>query len=143
MKKFIIIISSVLVGLVILIGVMSFFEEEVIVNDLETVVTKFENDETFLYVMGSSDCYACKSYKAGTLKKYVNDDQDLELIFAYTDETFSRSTIQPFITKYIESSGFEYRSSPTTYLVVDGEVVAQSVGDLPYKTLTQFIKDNQ
>jgi thioredoxin-like negative regulator of GroEL len=142
MKKFIIIISSVLAALVVLIGVMSFFEEDVIVNDLETVVMSFENDETFLFVMGSSDCYACKSYKAGTLKKYVNEDQDLELVFAYTDQTFSRSTIEPFIEKYIKPN-FEYRSSPTTYLVKDGEVVAQAVGDLPYSTLQEFIDDNQ
>lgn len=139
MKKFFYIsigIIILLIGAVIILGLNDISVE---VENQADVETSFDNDETFLLVLGSSDCHYCKSYKKGTLVQYLKEPQ-IPLHFLYTDQSFPNETeLGNFLNRY----QIDYQNSPSSYFVKNGQVVAKKEGDINLAVLNQFIDENR
>lgn len=108
-----------------------------VLND-DVVSKYFDNKEDFIFVMGLSTCEPCKNYKENTLPLYLKDNNELPLYFAFSDQSFeSRNALLSFTTKY----SITYEASPTTYIVKNGEVVAQLEGYQTIEELYNFLNN--
>lgn len=135
MKNKYLMISLILIILVFIVTIVYFIQNnyrEVKVSSKAKVIEKFETEDSFLLVIGDTLCSGCKEYKNTTLKEYIKKEQTYPLYFLYKDDSFS--SLEDF-KNFKETFNLIYDGSPTTYLVIDGVVVAYYD---PYMTITEL-----
>lgn len=146
MKRNLIIATSIILVVVIGFVVYNSFNKGEInyINDKQ-LETKFNDQETFVLVVGESTCLGCKEYSENTLVKFMGDNEDYPLYLLYTDEVFATRTQK---IEFFEKFELPYEVSPTTYYIKDGKVVARYENYMPLKDKTKydlydFIEENE
>lgn len=139
MKKFIIGIGIVFATILVALIIVSATEPKVESMSSEKLEAKFANKESFVLVIGTTTCYYCNQYKSNTLPKYVKRPvKGMNLYFVYQDEAYPRGTISE-----LEKYGVTFTDSPTTYIVLNGQVATQKSGYLTINELREFVKENK
>lgn len=118
MKK---ILMSLIVGFILLVGCST--------SPVNEVIDKFENEESFVFVLGSSTCIACTTYKP-ILEEFI-DQKDAEVLYVEVDTT-DKTALETIVNDYIDGN-LEY--TPTTYVIEEGEVAEVVVGSISYSDL--------
>lgn len=140
MKKFITLSAMTLVAVFIFTLFLGKEGTEVEVSTKEEVISQFENNETFLLVIGGSTCHWCTKYKEETLPYYIEENQEFPLYFTYADtEFYGSDDLKNFLDEY----ELTYNASPTSYLIVDGQLVATKEGYLSLSKLKGWINENK
>ncbi|ERJ12085.1 hypothetical protein [Haloplasma contractile] len=140
MKKLIIGLAALIVGLIITVIVIEATKYKVPESTKEEIVAQFDSGEDFLLVIGGSTCHWCIKYKNETLPDYDQNDDEFPLYFIYADLGFrSQTDFQTFLATY----GITYNSSPTSYLIKDGQLVAMKEGFIENDELNSWIDENK
>lgn len=88
---------------------------------------KFDNHESFTFILASSTCSHCQSLKK-EMKSVNSSIPFFEVSFPVQGETKS------FVLEYLS----EFDSTPTTIKVVDGKVVDSLVGSVGIDKIEEF-----
>lgn len=144
MKKLIYALVGILTVLFVLIIVFSIIEDEVEVSSYEEIQQKFEDEETFLFVIGSTNCNFCDEYLADGLRKYVNKNPKVDVVYVdLLDLAHNGISSAKFFEEFgIDISTFE--GTPTTYFVKDGKVNNDDVltGPVSYTDIQKMVNRN-
>lgn len=112
------------------------------VKSAEEAVQMYDNKETMILVVGSTTCDACQSYKS-VLKEYYKNYPDSKLYLMYIDHEDAVEVDGE--TKRVHYAELEERlgvvkSTPTTFLIVDGEIKDTIVGNAEYEKVKSKIE---
>lgn len=150
-KTIFIAILVVILGIILTIVVKDLYEKYYInqieiTKTVEPVETEtdisqyFEEEGTFILVLGDTRCSYCNHYKENTLTYYINDTPKYPLRFVYLNEIFdSKKDWNDYLLNY----GIAITSTPTTFLVIDGKVEGIITGDIGLFKLYDFVKDHR
>lgn len=153
-------IIYVLVGILILslgiVFITTLRQKEVKSMGYEAVVKKFEKGDTFLLVIGYTGCPACKNYRNGALKTYLNNKPPVDLVYVDIDALIPKEILQIedreemekriqefyddlFLKFKLDRSKFS--GTPTTYFVKNGEPDLEDYIErsVDYRTLRKFV----
>ena len=139
MKNFFIITGVVIVGM---IALTLFFNRNTTMkaSTEQEVAQLFNNNETFLLVIGSTQCPACVEYVRDVATYYKNNDNRVPIHVLYSDRSFSGITA--FSNFLVDYGMTDYNASPTTYFIRDGNVVDRVEGPITGNALNEFINRN-
>ena len=119
--------------LVLLLLVSCGSTEVISYSDGEEIMEKLENDESFVFVIGTSTCPACTQYQA--IVEELIKNKDAEVFYIESDKV-DQAAVLELVENYLDN---ELEWTPTTYFVVDGEVTEILPGSLRYTELvTKF-----
>lgn len=107
------------------------------------IIKKFDNKETFTFVIGSETCSACQNYKADALTKMKEKDGiKLPYIDIYGIEGKEKefADIQTLIEKNLDN---KFEATPTSYFVEKGKLKNVIVGNIPYEKIKKEYDKNQ
>lgn len=113
-------------------------KEEIIYESKEKVIEQFENQNTFVFVLGSKRCSWCIKYKDETLNTYLQKENHLPLYLVEL-YTFSQAEFSEFCKNY---GVVLDKGTPTTYYVKNGIVVDLIAGKISLEVLEDFINKN-
>lgn len=106
------------------------------------ILTKFENKDSFYFVIGNASCGACISYKENALKELSNQDAVkipfIETMYLETDLDEAEAFVQ-IVQNHLE---MKFEATPTTYFVKDGKLSSAVVGAMDYDTLKENLESN-
>lgn len=106
------------------------------------VLTKFENKDSFYFVIGNAGCGACMEYKAQALREFSEEDgvkvPFIETIYLETN----KAEADAFVKMVKNHLDMKFEATPTTYFVKDGKLTSAIVGAIDYKTLKENLKSN-
>ncbi|MDF2699198.1 MAG: hypothetical protein K0Q49_754 [Haloplasmataceae bacterium] len=141
MKNFIYAMTGVLAVLTLIVVIVSAQEPKVVEFKKNEVEQKFDNKDSFLLVIGRSTCSWCTKYKKTTLVDYLDEKREFPLVFVYTDKGnfLGSQDVSDFLIRH----GIELNGTPSTYLVIDGEVVNTSSGYMEIDELEAFIEESK
>lgn len=155
LKKVIYILVSVLAISLIVAIIAANREKEVKPYSYEVAQKKFENDDTFLFIIGQTTCGACIRYKEGALKSYINKKPDVEVVYIDIDEIVPEELldiedkdeqtekIKAFYNDFLKDFDrtIDTLRTPTTFFVKKGDVNTNDVlvGNVSYKELKDFV----
>lgn len=131
MRKLILIIFT---SLLLLVGCSS--GSPITFVDGANIYERFENDETFVFVLGSSTCSACVTYKP-VLEELI-DNYDVEINYVEIDKV-DQDEVAKLNTDFLDES-LEW--TPTTYVVVEGEVVYEESNVIRYTDLITLFREH-
>lgn len=120
-----------LIGLIMISGCSIIIEEpvELYETPLNSIIDKFEKNESFMFTLGSSNCSVCPQFEE-TIDKF-NSKQDTDILYvnlAKEDNTLARQLIDDY-------SPESFQGTPTTYFVVNGAIEEIVIGAVDYKTV--------
>ncbi len=130
--------------IIVIIGIIIYYflfrPVEIKINTIAQTEQKFDNQETFILVIGEKYCGACQEYKDKTLVSFVRKHSQNELILLYKDQLLidERDLYNAFLDKY----HITYSISPTVYYVKNGVIVNQSEERPSVKDLEAFLTSN-
>lgn len=130
--------KKILLGLAVLLLVITgcSVKDPVTYKEPAEIIARFDNNETFAFVIGDATCPACQSYLAGTVKEFQSKDGvTLEYIDLDKLDESSMELAGELVKKEKYLDG-EFSVTPTTYFVVEGKVVEVSEGAVNYETLS-------
>lgn len=100
---------------------------------VQDVITKLENDETFIVYLGTTNCSACATF--APIAEKMNENYGTQIYHVELDlekdEELKSSLLEVMPVTY----------TPSINLVVDGEIVANYEGVLEYMDLKEFISE--
>ena len=106
------------------------------------ILTKFENKDSFYFVIGNAGCGACIEYKAQALTDFSKKDgvniPFVETMYLETDGTESDAFVK-IVQNHLD---MKFEATPTTYFVKNGKLSSAVVGAIDYKTLKENLKSN-
>ena len=106
------------------------FSYELSVQD---VITKLENDETFIVYLGTTNCSACATF--APIAEKMNENYGTQIYHVELDlekdEELKNSLLEAMPVTY----------TPSINIVVDGEIVGNYEGVLEYMDLKEFISE--
>lgn len=123
MKRF---LTSIIVFLLVLTGCGTTHTKS------SDIINKIEGKENFVVYFGNPTCGACTAY-APTVEE-INEDYDNVILYVDIDKDDREERI-----KLMDDYGLSLQYTPTTYFVVNGEVVDEKVGALRYSELEKLI----
>lgn len=115
--------------LVLLLLVSCGSTEVLSFSDGEEIMEKIENDESFVFIIGTSTCPACTQYKP--VVEELIESKDVEVFYIESDKVDQEAVLE-LVENYLDN---ELEWTPTTYFVVDGEVNEVLPGALRYTEL--------
>lgn len=155
-KKIIYVLAGILILSLGIVFITTLRQKEVKSMGYEAVVKKFEKGDTFLLVIGNTGCPACKDYRNGALKTYLNNKPPVDLVYVDIDALIPKEILQIedreemekkkqefyddlFLKFKLDRSKFRY--TPTTYFVKNGEPDLEDYieGSVDYRTLRKFV----
>ena len=128
MKKVLFIITAMLLFL----GACSSNKKSLDLTSQE-VLDKLANKETFVVNLGSSTCPACIAYEP-VVKEFMKN-YDVEIFTV----TLDKETDEDAKAALLEAMPVEY--TPSTQIVIEGEVVKKYEGVLEYKKLKELLTE--
>ncbi|ERJ13581.1 thioredoxin family protein [Haloplasma contractile] len=121
MKKMVIGLISLLVVLIITIIGIDIYNSakgyKVEPKSAEVALEQFAKGEDFLLVLGQSWCGGCKAYKKDALPEYLKSDYNEQYPLIYVELDENPESIRKTLTGIANVT-----STPTTYLVIDGQI---------------------
>lgn len=155
-KKIIYVLAGILILSLGIVFITTLRQKEVKSMGYEAVVKKFEKGDTFLLVIGYTGCPACKDYRNGALKTYLNNKPPVDLVYVDIDALIPKEILQIEDREEMEKKIQEFyddlflkfkldRSkfpgTPTTYFVKNGEPDLEDYipGSVDYRTLRKFV----
>lgn len=101
------------------------------------ILEKFNNKETFAFVVGNEQCSACNNYKENGLKEYASIRSE-KLMFVETfnleNDTTQADALVEVIEKHLDN---KFEATPTTYFIVNGKLKKDIVGSISYGKLSE------
>jgi len=108
-----IIISAIAVGLIIYLSIINNNKKEYFNElDLDDVIEKVDNKETFVLLLSQTTCSHCMAYKP-KLQEVANK---YEIMVFYLEVDLLSDDEKKELKKY-----FSYEGTPTTIFVINGE----------------------
>lgn len=139
MKKNKKIFNVAVICLVVVIGGLLiynfFFKSSLIELDVDEVIEKIDNKESFVLCISQTTCTHCASYKPKLEK--ISNNYDIEIFYIDIDK-YKQEEINEF-KKYISFDG----STPVTAFIKDGEETTASnriFGDSSYTKIVNKLK---
>lgn len=100
---------------------------------VQDVITKLENDETFIVYLGTTNCSACATF--APIAEKMNENYGTQIYHVEldleNDEELKNSLLEIMPVTY----------TPSINVVVDGEIVDNYEGVLEYMDLKEFISE--
>lgn len=100
---------------------------------VQDVITKLENDETFIVYLGTTNCSACATF--APIAEKMNENYGTQIYHVELDlekdEDLKNSLLEAMPVTY----------TPSINIVVDGEIVDNYEGVLEYMDLKEFISE--
>ena len=100
---------------------------------VQDVITKLENDETFIVYLGTTNCSACATF--APIAEKMNENYGTQIYHVELDleknEELKSSLLEIMPVQY----------TPSINIVIDGEVVDNYEGVLEYMDLKEFISE--
>lgn len=134
MKRFLTITGIIIAALIV--GIIFLDTDKYEIVDVEVVEKAIEDNETFVLVIGISDCNGCIAYEK-TLKSYVKDP-DIPLYVLYIDKSFAHETEY---RNFVLNHNITSESTPTTYIFNKGKITDSKglVGAVTLSQLKEYI----
>ncbi len=132
MKKFLL---AIMVAMVLLVSCSS--TKTITFSDGEEIIEKFENKESFVFVIGSSTCLACTQYRP--IVEEALESKGVDVFYIESDKVDNDQLID-LVENYLDN---DLEWTPTTYFVVDGEVKESIAGALRYSLLVEKLEEYQ
>lgn len=132
MKKFLL---AMMVALVLLVSCSS--TDTITFSDGEEIIEKFENKESFVFVISSSTCSACAQYRP--IVEEAIESKGLDVFYIESDKVNNEQLVE-LVENYLDN---DLEWTPTTYFVVDGEVKESLAGALRYSLLVEKLEEYQ
>jgi len=139
MKKNKKIFNIAVISLVVIIGGLLiynfFFKNSLIELDVNDVIEKINNEESFVLCISQTTCTHCASYKPKLEK--ISNNYDIEIFYIDIDK-YEQDEINEF-KKYISFDG----STPVTAFIKDGEETTASnriFGDSSYSKIVDKLE---
>lgn len=127
------------IALAIILGVciMMLGGSKVEIKTSEEAIQRFENQDTFILVIGESWCENCQNYKDDTLTKYVKKYNQDDVVFLYITDSFANESE---FYRFLETYGLAFDNSiPSTYYIKDGKFINSTQTKFEgYRTLEQL-----
>ena len=123
MKKILIVL---IIGLLVLAGCST--------SPVNEVINKLDDKESFVFVLASSTCSACLTYRP-IINEFM-EQKDMEIIYIEVDKT-DNDTLQTLVNDYLEG---DLEFTPTTYVILEGEMVDTAVGSITYSDLVALFE---
>lgn len=108
---------------------------DLVVVNAEEVLSMIEDDKTFVFVVTQTQCSHCQQYEPRLLEVAVEENILVYQIIADKDT----SSDSEALTELMESLELEY--TPTTYMIVEGEVEDSFVGSITNEEITKYFKE--
>lgn len=135
MKKFLIIIATLVVVFIILVLLMGITKGEVKEITFDNYINMVEKKESFILFIGSRDCPHCIEYKR-TLERVI---KNYKVTFNYLDIKNLSDTQMNKLNSKVRFSG-----TPTTAFIVKGEeenTYKRIVGSEDYEYIVKRLKE--
>jgi len=95
-------------------------------------ITRLDNQESIVLVIGISTCAACKEYRP--IVEELVKNYSFEVFYVELD-----SDVNTDVQQLIEKHLIEARWTPTTYIFNDGKLVESKTGSIRYQTLRDWL----
>lgn len=106
--------------------------------EIQEIAEKFENEETFVFILGGKSCPACAAFLEGPLSE-LEDRDDIRLDYVDLNaEDIDEELVNKLVDEKLEGN---LQGIPTTYFITDGVLTHHEVGVISYETLIEGLEE--